>query len=381
MTQPIERKTIPIFRPAISEDEIAAVTAVLRSQWLGPGPVAREFESAFAQAAGSPHSVSTSTGTAALTCLLSGLDVAAGDEVIIPSFTYVALFQAIVGLGAVPVFADIEPGHLTLDPEDVARRITPRTRGIIAVHHGGQLAAMDRLRSLSDTAGVWLIDDAAHAAGARYGDRPVGSLATATYFSFSAVKNLTTGDGGMITTADESLTRRMTRFRNLGIEEDTWARYGEGTETRSERWAYRMHGLGQRLHLNDVAAAIGIVQLRRLPELNRRRAELVQRYEQAFAGMPGLQSIQARAGTTPSWHMYTVLLDGRDDFIDQMRGLGLTVGVHYYPVHLYSMARSYRTPLPVTERIWPRVTTFPLYPTMTEDEQESVIEATRSLVG
>jgi perosamine synthetase len=378
-SQRTEDPVIPIFRPAISEEEIASVEAVLRSPWLGPGPRARELESAFAKAVGSNYAISTASGSAALTALLVGLGVKPGDEVILPSFTYFSAFQILRGLEAVPVFADIEAEFLTLDPADVARRLTPRTKGIINVHHGGQLSDMDALCALAEKAGAWLIDDAAHAAGAAYHGRPVGSIAHATVFSFSAVKNLTTGDGGMVTTNDKELARRLVIFRNLGLCEDTWDRYGDGTDIRINRWAYKIGGYGQRIHMNDIASALGIVQLNRLGSLNQQRAELVRRYEEAFSGVQAFRSIKPRKDTVPSWHMYTVLMAKRDKFIDGMRKRGITVGVHYFPLHLYPIAKPYRNNLKVTEEIWQRVTTFPLYPTMTDSEQKRVIEAAREL--
>lgn len=381
MTVQLGRRSIPVFRPAISEEEIDMVTTVLRSGWIGPGPRVAEFERSFATSVGATHAVSTCSGTAALRAALLGAGVQRGDEIILPSFSYISAFQVLLSLGAVPVFADIESTTLTLDPSDVARRLTPRTRGILTVHHGGQLCDVDGLATLADAHGLWVIDDAAHAAGARYGGRPVGSLARATCFSFGAVKNLTTGDGGMVTTNDGELARRIAAYRSLGLDNDTWARYSEGN-TGSQRWAYNVDGIGDRLHMNDIAAALGLVQLRRLHALNAVRRALVQRYETALENESAFSSIRPRPGSDPSWHMYTVLMDEaiRDRFVDSMREQAISVGVHYYPVHLYQCARPYQTRLPVTESIWKRVTTFPLYPTMTYDEQNQVIDAALAAV-
>jgi len=199
-----------------------------------------QFEEAFAQACGVPHAVSTSSGTAALSTAFHGLGLEPGDEVILPSFTYVSLLQCVLACGAVPVFCDIEPSRLTVDPLDVAAKVTGRTKGIVAVHHGGQLADLDTLRDIAESEGLWLIDDAAHAAGASDGGRPVGSLADATVWSFSAVKNLTAGSGGMVTTKNAELAERCGRFRSLGLSQDTWERYGSDSRVKVDRWAYNV---------------------------------------------------------------------------------------------------------------------------------------------
>ncbi|MCP4766457.1 MAG: DegT/DnrJ/EryC1/StrS family aminotransferase [Gammaproteobacteria bacterium] len=376
---PSREAVIPIFRPAISEQEIQAASDVMRSLWLGPGQQVENFESAFAKSVNARFAISTCNATAAITATLNALAIEPGDEIIIPSFTYLSAFQVIRNLGATPVFADIEPQHLMLDPTDVAKRITNKTRAIISVHHGGQLADMDALLALAKEHSLWLIDDAAHATGAAYKDRPVGSMGVATCFSFSAVKNLTTGDGGMITTDDPQLAHKLALYRNLGLDMDTWARYGKGTENKTNRWAYNIQGPGQRIHMNNIAAAIGSVQLARLPKLNQRRKDLATNYDQSFADIKAFRSIQPRAQTSPNWHMYTVLMPQRDQFIDAMRQQNITVGVHYYPIHLYPIAKPYHSNLPVTEEIWQQVTTFPLYPAMTQQEQDRVIEAARAL--
>jgi len=372
---------IPIFRPAISEEEIAAVAEVLRSGWLGPGKQVAEFEKKFAEACEVSHAISMSSGTAALSATLGVLQVGPGDEIIVPSFTYVSVVHVILSAGATPVFADIEPAHLTLDPDDVERRITKRTKGIVAVHHGGQLADLDRLQEIASRAGIFLVDDAAHAAGARYHGRPVGSLCLMTCFSFSAVKNLSTGDGGMVTTNDPDLARELGIFRSLGLDRDTWSRYGSGAVPQRNRWAYDIAGSGQRIHMNDIAAAMGLTQLQRLPQLNARRACLVMGYESAFKDIATFRSVQPRRDTSPSWHMYTMVMQERDLFVDRMREAGITVGVHYHPLHLYAAFEKFRTELPVTDDLWRKVTTFPLYPTMTEVEHQRVISATLQIAA
>src|SRR5713101_7466185 len=373
-------KLIPVARPSITDEEIRAVAEVLRSAWLGPGQRVMEFEAAFAEVVGSAHAISTHTGTSALATTMAVLGVSPGDEVIIPTFTFMAAFQVVRHLGGTPVFADVEPDRFTLDPADVERRISLRTRGILAVHHGGHPANIRELQRIADRAGIWLIEDAAHALGGTNEEgRPYGSLCRASCFSLGPVKNLTTGDGGMITTPDADLARRFASYRSLGQDLNVWARYGAGTEQRTQRWAYSISGPGQRMHMNDIAAAMGLVQLRRLPEMNRRRGRLVARYQQAFADIKGFRWVEPVPDSRPNWHMFTVSMDHREEFISGMRDRGIAVGVHYHPVHLYPIAAPFHTPLPVTERIWQRVTTFPLFTDMTEAEQDRVIQASREL--
>jgi perosamine synthetase len=368
---------IPVFRPDITEEEIQAVVETLRSNWIGTGPRTDEFERRFAEFTGARCAVSTGTGTAALHAALAGLGVGKGDEVILPAFTWASAFQVILALGATPVFAEIEPEFLTLDPEDVARVITSRTRGILAVHHGGQLADMDSLMQLAREHDLWLLEDAAHACGASYGSRRVGSIGTVTCFSFNAMKNMTTGDGGMVATDDDDLANRIRLYRSLGIDRDTYTRYGRHYS--GTGWLYDVVSEGHRLHMNDIAAAIGLVQLKRLDDMNCRRSRLVERYHQAFQSSTVIRPVRPRAGTRPSHHMFTVRVRNRDRLVEAMRERGISIGVHYIPIHTFSIAQPYRRPLPVTEAIWQEVATFPLYASMTANEQNLVIDAARDI--
>lgn len=373
------RPRIPVFRPDISEEVITAVAETLRSRWIGPGPKAAQFEKAFAGFAGAEHAVSTSTGTAALKAALAVLGVGPGDEVVIPSFTWISIFQVVRELGATPVFADIEPDHLTIDPSSVANQLTGRTKCIVAVHHGGQLCDLDSLELLAADEGVYLVIDAAHACGARYRSRPVGGPGpTATCFSFNAMKNLAIGDGGMITTQHGDLARRLKIYRSLGIDRDTYARYGAANSPRGAgQWRYDVVSAGERIHMNDIAAAAGLVQLSRLPEGNRRRAAIAQRYRAELAGIPGLRLIGPRPATEPSWHMSTVLTANRAAFMEAMAERGVQTSVHYQPIHLFPFCSVYSAPLPVTEELWRQVVTLPMFAELSGEDQSYVIGCVR----
>ena len=249
---------IPVFRPSVSDAEIDAVSEVLRSGWWGLGPVTGRFETAFAAAVGAHRAVGTSSATAALQCLMAALDVE-GGEVVTSALTFVGANHTILHAGARPVFADVEPDTLTLDPVDVERRIGPATRAILATDYGGHPADLDALADIAAARGIPLLEDAAHAMGATYRGRPVGSIATATAFSFHAVKNLAMGDGGAVTTNDEAMADRVGRLRWFGIERDTWSRQS----ATGYAWDYDVTELGFKAHLSDVAAAVGLVQLER----------------------------------------------------------------------------------------------------------------------
>ena len=377
--QPEERiaaSPIPIFRPDITEEEIQAVSETLRSGWIGPGPRVAELERRFAAAMQVDHAVSVNSGTSALHAALAVLGAGEGDEIIIPSFTWVSVLQVVTGLRATPVLADIEPEHLTIDPADVARLITPRTKGIVAVHHGGQLADLDALRDIASAHGLWLVDDAAHACGAQWQGRPVGGLCTMTCFSFNAMKNLAVGDGGMVTTGDPALARRLALYRSLGIDRDTYRRYGRDSLTcETAKWAYDVVSPGERLHMNDLAASIGLVQLRRLPHMNARREQLVRRYDERLSQLAGFRPVRPRPRTQPSHHMYTVRMRDRNAFVQAMGERGVSIGVHYIPIHHFTIAAPFRRDLPVTDAVASEVTTFPLFPALTADEQDDVVRA------
>jgi perosamine synthetase len=374
---------IPIFRPDISEADIAAVVETLRSGWIGAGPRVQRLEREFAEYVGAGYAVATSTCSGALMAALAVRGIGEGDEVIVPSFTWPSVFQVLRTLGATPVFADIEPETLSLDPADVERRITPLTRGIVVVHHGGHVADLEALRHIAAYAGIWLMDDAAHACGTIAADgKRIGSHCDSTIFSFNAVKNLSAGDGGMLTTHDPDFARRAKTFASLGLDRDTYARYRPGGDEFPRRWAFDLKMVGQRLHMNDITAALASSQLRRLDELNSRRAALVARYRAGLSGVSQFRFIDPRPGTQPSWHMFTVLMPDRDHFIKLMSERGIAVGVHYPPIHQFALARPWADrPLPVTESIAARTTTFPLYPGMTDEVQDRVIEAAVAAAG
>jgi perosamine synthetase len=364
---------IPVFRPSVTQDEIDAVADVLRSGWWGAGPRTREFEMRFAAAMGAAEAIGTSSGTASLQLALVALDLA-GREVVTTALTFVSTNHAILHAGARPVFADVDPDTLTIDPAAAERAITPATGAIMVVHYGGHPAAMDELRGIADRHGLPIVEDAAHACGATYRGRPVGSLSRLTCFSFHAVKNLAMGEGGAITTDDPELAACLGRLRWLGLSKDTWTRSGSSAYA----WDYDLSEIGFKAHLSDIPAAIGLVQLRRLDALNARRREIVGLYRNALDDLDWLQLPVERPEVRSSWHLFAVRLADRNGLIAHLAERGVAASVHYRPTHLYRPYRPYATSLPVTEREWPRLLTLPLFPDLTPAEIDQVVDAVRS---
>lgn len=366
---------IPVFRPSVSDDEIAAVAEVLRSGWWGLGPKTREFEQAFAAYIGIPHAVALNSGTAALHLALHLLQLGPEDEVLVPTITFVSTAHAAVYEGARPVFVDVCPDTCCMDPEDAARKITPRTRVILPVHYGGHPADLDAIHALAQEHRLAVVEDAAHATGACYKGRRIGSISPLTCFSFHAVKNLACGEGGAITTARDDWESRLRELRWLGISKDTWLRT---SEEKVYAWQYWIHELGWKAHMNDIPAAIGLVQLRRLDELNARRRALVRMYQEALQPLDWIDRPVERDGCTSSWHIYHVRVPRRDELLTFLKSREIAPGVHYYPIHMHPMYATRDHACPVAERIWQRLLSLPLFPDMTESDIGQVVDALRA---
>jgi perosamine synthetase len=367
-------RPLPYGRQWIDEEDIAAVVAVLRSDWLTTGPQVAEFEKAFAQAVGAAEAVAVNSGTAALHAAMAALGIGPGDEVIVPALTFAATANCVCYRGGTPVFADVGPETLLVDPLSVAARLTPKTRAVIAVDYAGQPCDYAALQALADRHGLALVADACHAVGATYHGRPVGSLAALSTFSFHPVKPMTTGEGGMITTDDATLAQRMRTFRNHGITTDHRQREAAGS------WFYEMVELGFNYRLTDLQCALGLAQLRRLPDWIRRRQEIARRYNEAFAAHPCATPLVLRPDRTHAYHLYVVRVAGdRRRAFTALRDRGIGVQVHYIPVHLHPF---YRQRLgtgpglcPVAETAYEHVLSLPIFPQMTDADVESVVAA------
>ena len=368
---------IPVFRPCYGEEELEALREPFQSGWIGLGPKTQEFEERFADFLGVPHAVAVNSATAALHLALKLADVR-GVEVITTPMTFVSTNHAILYNGGIPVFADIQPDTLNIDPEDVRRKVTPRTRAIMVVHYGGHACEMDKILAIAREHGLRVIEDAAHACGGAYRERMLGGLGDFGCFSFHAVKNLATGDGGMITTGDAEADARLRKLRWLGISRGTWDR----VEGRGYSWEYEVQEPGFKCHMNDITAAIGLVQLAKLERTNGRRRSLAERYTRLLADVEWLQTPVEKEYAHSAWHNYVVKVadpSDRDPLMDHLKARGISTGMHYIPNHLYAMYRPYVTdPLPVAETVWKRLITLPLFPDLTDEQQDLVVSSIKS---
>ena len=371
------REFIPYGHQSIDEDDLAAVREALTSDYLTTGPRVAEFEDAIAAKVGAGHGVAVSNGTAALHAAYHALGIGPGDEVIVPPMTFAATANAVLYCGATPIFADVDPGTLLLNPDAAAAAISPRTRAITAVDYGGQPCEWARLRTIATDHGLDLVADGCHALGATLGGRAVGTLADLTVFSFHPVKHITTGEGGMVVTDRVDLAAAMRMFRTHGITSDAAARETQGT------WFYEMQVLGYNYRITDIQCALGLSQLRRMePWLARRRA-LAATYDRAFAGCPGIRPLVVRPGLEHAWHLYVVRVQDRREVFEGMRAAGIGVNVHYIPVHLhpYYRARLGTGPglCPTAEAAYEELLSLPMHQSLLDDQVARVVETLEGL--
>lgn len=378
-------RTVPFYRPDIGEEEIAAVVDTLRSGWLTVGPRTQEFEEEFARVVGTPYAVAVSSGTAALHLALDALDLEPGDEVITSTLTFAATGATIVHSGARPVLVDCRRDTLNIDPADVARKVTPRTRAVVPVHFAGQPAAMDEVIEVAQKHRIKIVEDAAHALPASYRGRAVGTIGDMTAFSFYATKNLTTGEGGMLTLKDSTIADRLRSRRLHGMSRDAWRRYSaQGS------WRYDVSYPGFKYNMTDIAASLGLVQLRRLPALHRRRQQIVALYDELLRDRPELEPLTVTPDVTHAWHLYVIRLCpeslriDRDALIELLKAEGVSTGVHFIPLHLHSFYRDafgYRAEdFPVASAAAETILSLPLFTLMSDDDARYVATTVRRLL-
>jgi dTDP-4-amino-4,6-dideoxygalactose transaminase len=374
---------IHFHRPSIGEEEINEVVETLRSGWLTTGPRVSRFEREFREYTGAPHAVAVNSATAGLHLALAGLKIGPGDEVITTPMTFCATVQAILHVGATPVLADIGwDGNI--DPEEIARRITARTRAIIPVHMAGLPCEMKVIWDLAQRHGLHVIEDAAHAAGAVYEGRPIGAGASdAVAFSFYATKNLTTGEGGMITTDRLALAEALRMLALHGVTHEAWDRYSERGS-----WHYDVLAHGFKYNLSDIQAALGIHQLHKLDHFIERRALYARMYNDAFAGMEEVEPPPDNPRCRHAWHLYILRLNlrrlkiDRGKFIRELQQRGIGSSVHFIPIPLLRFFG--RLPLaqcacPRALDLYPRIVSLPLYPAMTIDQVQYVAQNVREI--
>lgn len=367
---------IPVFKPSIDEEEWYALKEPLEKGWLGLGPKTREFEDAFAAYVRAPHAIGVNSGTSALHLGFAVLDIA-GGEVITTSLTYVATNHAILYCGGIPVFADVEEDTGNLGVDEIERRITPRTKAICVVHYTGHPCDMDPIMEMAARHNLPVLQDSAHACGSKYKGRPIGSFGPINTFSFDPVKNLAMGAGGMVTLQDDAMDVRMRSLRWLGHARPPGTPAGPGEMD----YYHVTEEIGFRHHMNDLSAAIGIVQLRKLEKHNARRREIAGIYDEAFAALSWVHAPVRKPYAETAQHKYVIRVpaEDRDALILHLKERGVGSHVHFVPTHLHPAYRAYASDaLPVTERLWQTIITLPLFPGLTEDEVAQVVEGVRS---
>jgi perosamine synthetase len=378
---------IPFHRPSIGQEEYDAVRQVLESQWLTTGPAAQRFEREFAEYIGCKHALAVNSATAALQLALDAIGIKEGDEVLVPSYTFTATAEVATYFGARPVLCDSLPGAFNIDPSDVEKRITERTRAIIPVHIAGEACDLDAIHDIAKRYKLHVIEDAAHALPASYRGRRIGTISDLTAFSFYATKTITTGEGGMLVTDRDDYARRISMMRLHGISGDAWKRYSkEGS------WYYEIEDAGYKLNLCDLLAGIGSAQLAKCDNFVEQRRALAARYREAFSAFDELEN--PPLGEDPAghaWHLFILRLRpgllnlNRNQFIEELKKRGVGSSVHFIPLHLhpfYQRAYGYRQgQLPNAEAAYSCCLSLPIFPGMTSAEQMRVIGAVGEIVA
>jgi perosamine synthetase len=376
---------IPYSRQWIDEEDIQAVLNVLRSDWLTAGPNVLEFERAFADSVGAEEAVAVSNGTAALHAAMNAIGIGPGDEVILPPMTFAATANAIVFQGGTPVFADVDPGTLLLDPEQVKQKISPHTKAIVAVDYAGQPCEYDALNEIAQKHDLRLVADACHSLGATYKKKKVGTLADMTVFSFHPVKHITTGEGGMVVTNNPEYVNRMRRFRNHGIDNDHSVRAEQGS------WHYEIVRMGYNYRMTDIQCALGISQLRKLPHWILKRRQIAERYDAILSKNENLDLLLVRSFVEHAYHLYVVRINfeaigmSRQNLFKILQQEGIGVNVHYIPVYFHPFYQDKFGLMPglcpIAEQNYEQILSLPIFPKMSDREIEKVIRVIMDLTN
>lgn len=374
---------IPYGKQSIDQDDIEAVILALKSDFLTTGPLVNKFEKAVATYTGTAHAVAVSNGTAALHCAIYALEIGPEDEVIVPPITFASTANSVCFQGGTPVFVDVEPDTLLIDPLKIEEKITPKTKAIIGVDYAGQPCDWDLLKQIACKHDLALLADSCQALGAMYKGEKTGSLADLTVFSFHPVKHITTGEGGMITTDNEDLAKKMRLFRNHGISTDFRQREQQGS------WFYEMMDLGYNYRLTDIQCALGLTQLKKLPDFLRRRRQIAQKYDAAFRNMDSIFPLHNSKNSLHSYHLYVIKIDtniiSRPSAFTRLRHAGIGINVHHIPVHLhpfYKKTFGYTKGLcPVAEQEYETILSLPMWPGLNNMEITTVIQEVKNVVS
>ncbi len=365
---------IPVFRPNIEEDDIDGVVSVLRSGWLGLGPKTSTFETEFSKYIGTQFTVGLNSCTASLDLALKILGITEGDEVIVPTMTFVSTSHVVLYSGAKVVFADVDPVTLNVDVNDIAGKINDRTKVIIPVHYSGRPIDMDGLQSCINNRHIFIIEDAAHASGSVYKNQKCGSMGTFGCFSFHAVKPMAAGDGGALTMNDKFDYAKANHLRWMGIDKSTWDRTGKSTYS----WDYSVDEVGYKYHMNDISASLALTQLTKLDRGIEIRRELVLYYRELLADvtevtMPPMDEYPLKS----AWHLLCVQCDKRNELVNYLKNSGIATGVHYKPAHLFNCYGE-QPSLPNAEKAYLRILTLPLFTKLSHDIIKNIVDLIKS---
>lgn len=367
-------------QPSIEEDEIREVVDTLKSGWLTMGPKTIKFEQMISEYTEARHAITVNSCTAALHLSLVALGVGHNDEVITTPYTFAATGNVIINAGAKPVFVDIKRDTYNIDPEKIEEKITPNTKAIIPVHYAGQACDIEAIMDIAEDKGLFVIEDAAHAIGSEYEGKKIGSYGTTTCFSFYATKNMTTGEGGAITTDDDSIADRLRALRLHGISKDAWNRYSE-----KGKWRYEINDAGWKYNMTDIQASLGMCQIKKLDRFIETRREYANIYNASLSELKGVIAPFEDPRSKHIYHLYPLLIEeyDRDEFIEDMHKRNIGCSVHFIPLHLHPLYRSMgfkQGDYPNAEWVYEREVSLPLYPKMTVKEIDRVLDSVSDIL-
>jgi dTDP-4-amino-4,6-dideoxygalactose transaminase len=376
---PVRESVLPFFRPTIDEADVAGVTETVRSGWLTLGPVTETFEREIARYIGAARAVAVSSCSAAMFLALKAMGIGSSDEVVTSANTFASTVHAIIHTGAKPVLADIDPETFCVTPEELVRKTSARTKAYIPVHFGGQACRIEEILDEAKKRGIRVLEDAAHSFGASAGGRKIGSFGDAAAFSFYATKNITTGEGGCLTTADEDLAEKVRLLSYHGMSHHSWARYAD-----RGAWYYEVTVPGYKFNMSDVLSALGLSQVRKVEAMLARRRDLARRFTKRLEGSPFFDLPRVGAGNEHTWHLFVIrvktenLTIGRDDVIRALAAENIGCSVHFIPIHKHPFFEAYRganDAYPACEDYFSRCISLPLFPTMRDEDVDDVVRA------